>query len=123
MTETDLMNAVMLAATARDCVIFRTNVGKVRTADGRFFDTGLPKGHADLYGVRSDGRVFYIETKIKPRKPTHDQCRFLHRMLKQGACAGIAYSIEEAIQIMRWNDDDKALHTSRVERNLKRYEV
>ena len=51
MTETDLMNAVMLAASAKDCVIFRTNVGKVRMTDGRWFDTGLPKGHADLYGV------------------------------------------------------------------------
>lgn len=123
MTETDLMNAVMLAATAHDCVIFRTNVGKVRLTDGRWFDTGLPKGHADLYGVKRDGRAFYIETKIKPRVATKEQCYFLKRMLAQGACAGVAYSVEEALQIMRWNADDEAFHTERIERNLRKYEV
>lgn len=123
MTETDLMNAVMLAATAHDCVIFRTNVGKVRLPDGRWFDTGLPKGHADLYGVKRDGRVFYIETKIAPRKLTKEQCYFLKRMLAQGAHAGVAYSVEEALQIIRWNADDEALHTTRIERSLRKYEL
>ena len=55
MTETDLMHAVMLAVTEAGNQIFRTNVGKVRTPDGRYFDTGLPKGHSDLYGFRPDG--------------------------------------------------------------------
>ena len=62
MTETDLMHAVMLAVTEAGNQIFRTNVGKVRTPDGRYFDTGLPKGHSDLYGFRPDGQIFYIET-------------------------------------------------------------
>lgn len=123
MTETDLMNAVMLAASAKDCVIFRTNVGKVRMTDGRWFDTGLPKGHADLYGVKRDGRAFYIETKLKPRKPTKEQCYFLKRMLEQGACAGVAYSVEEALQIIRWNSEDAEFHTARIERNLRKYEL
>lgn len=118
MTETDLMNAVMLAATAKDCVVFRTNVGKVRMADGRYFDTGLPKGHSDLYGVKSDGKVFYIETKLKPRKPTVEQCRFLLRMIEQGACGGVAYSVEEAMQIIRWNEADKQFHINRILKEL-----
>lgn len=118
MTETDFMKEVMLEATAQGCVIFRTNVGKVKLADGRWFDTGLPKGHADLYGVRSDGTVFYIETKLKPRKATLEQCRFLARMAKQGACVGIAYTIAEALRIIRWNDSDKQYHLNRIEKEL-----
>jgi hypothetical protein len=121
MTETDLMNAVMLAATAKDCVIFRTNVGKVRMADGRWFDTGLPKGHADLYGVKRDGKVFYIETKLKPRKPTLEQCAFLLRMIDQGACAGVAYSVEEAMRIIRWYDVDQEFHISRLKKEFAKH--
>lgn len=118
MTETDLMNAVMLAVSSYDCVIFRANVGKVKLADGRYFDTGLPKGHSDLYGVKHNGRVFYIETKLKPRKPTVEQCRFLLRMIEQGACGGVAYSVEEAMQIIRWNEADKQFHTNRILKEL-----
>lgn len=118
MTETDLMNAVMLAVSSYDCVIFRANVGKVKMADGRYFDTGLPKGHSDLYGVKHNGRVFYIETKMKPRKPTVEQCRFLKRMIEQGAAGGVAYSVEEAMQIIRWNDEDKQFHVNRILKEL-----
>ena len=65
MNETDLMHSVMLEASKAGNMIFRANVGKVRMADGRWFDTGLPKGHSDLYGFRPDGRVFYVETNIQ----------------------------------------------------------
>lgn len=105
MSEMDLLNAVRLAASEKKCVIFRINVGQGLTKDGRFFSTGVPKGHSDLYGVRPDGRAFYIETKMHPRKPTHEQCHFLLRMIKQNACAGVAYTVEEAIKIIDWQDE------------------
>lgn len=105
MSETDLMNEVRLAVSKAKCVIFRINVGKAVTKDGRFFSTGVPVGHSDLYGVRPDGRAFYIETKMHPRKPTKEQCKFLLRMIKQNACAGVAYSVEEALKIISWEGD------------------
>lgn len=109
MTETDLMHAVMLAVTEAGCQIFRTNVGKVRTPDGRFFDTGLPKGHSDLYGFRPDGQIFYIETKLHPRKPTKEQRQFILAMIGKGAAAGVAYTVEEAMQIVKWEPEFKAI--------------
>lgn len=102
MNEIDLMHSVMLEASKAGNMIFRTNVGKVRMKDGRWFDTGLPKGHSDLYGFRSDGRVFYIETKMRPRVPTPEQVKFLQAMIKRGAIGGVAYSVEEAMAIIAW---------------------
>lgn len=59
-----IQNQIRLAVSASDCTIFRTNVGKVRTADGRWFDTGLPVGFPDLMGFRhSDGKLILIEVK------------------------------------------------------------
>ena len=108
MTETELMHRVMLAVQEHGNQIFRTNVGKVRTPDGRYFDTGLPKGHCDLYGFRPDGQICYIETKLHPRKPTKEQCQFILAMIAKGAAAGVAYSVEEALKIVEWTPEFKA---------------
>lgn len=98
--EQDLMHRIMLAISAAGHHVFRTNVGKVKLSDGRWFDTGLPKGHPDLYGFRRGGRVFYIECKMHPRRPTPEQVRFIKAMRADGAIAGVAYSAEEAMRIL-----------------------
>jgi hypothetical protein len=109
MNEMDLMHSVMLAAADKGCKIFRTNVGKIRMQDGRWFDTGLPKGHADLYGFRPDGQIFYIETKLHPRKPTKEQRQFLLAMIHAGAAGGVAYTVDEAIRIIDWEPGYKEI--------------
>lgn len=105
MSETALIHEVMKAISAKGHKIFRTNVGKVRMRDGRWFDTGLPKGYSDLCGTKKGGRAFYIETKLHPRKPTKEQVQFLLTMIKTGAIGGVAYSAEEALKIIEWDDD------------------
>lgn len=107
MTESELMHSVMLAVTEAGNQIFRANVGKARTFDGRWFNTGLPKGHCDLYGFRPDGQIFYIETKLHPRKPTKEQRQFMLAMIDKGAAAGVAYTVEEALAIVAWKPDFK----------------
>lgn len=100
MTETDLMHEIMLAVSKLGHMIFRVNVGKVKMSDGRWFDTGLPKGHSDLYGIeKGTGRCFYIEVKAAPNKPTPEQIQFLAAMRKIGAMGCVAYSVGEALQI------------------------
>lgn len=100
MTETDLMNNIRLEISKHDCKIFRANVGKIRMPDGRWFDTGLPKGHPDLYGFRKDGRCFYIEVKVHPNKPTPEQLNFIRIAKSYNCLAGVAYSVEEALAIV-----------------------
>lgn len=47
MTEEHIIQNNIRIALSNDCVIFRGNVGKGFTKDGRYFDTGLPKGFSD----------------------------------------------------------------------------
>lgn len=95
-----LQNSIRLALTPY-AVIFRNNVGRVKTADGRIFDTGLPKGFSDLSGVRkSDGRAVYIEVKTPSGRVSPEQSNFIEQMQKYHALAGVARSVEDAIKII-----------------------
>lgn len=83
------------------CVMFRINVGKGKTPDGRYFFTGVPKGFSDLFGVRkSDGRAVFIEVKTPKGKPSADQIKFIEQMKKCGAVAGICRSAQQAIDLI-----------------------
>ena len=63
-------------------VIFRANVGRVRTTDGRYFSTGLPAGFSDLFGFRkSDGKAVFIEVKTPSGRVTAQQENFLRKAL------------------------------------------
>lgn len=99
MNETDIMHMIMLELSNRGYKVFRTNVGKVRLHDGRWFDTGLPKGHADLYGFRPDGQIFYIEVKGTGGRVRPEQKQFLYSMKQSGALCGVAYSVDDALKI------------------------
>ncbi|MEK4305879.1 VRR-NUC domain-containing protein [Oceanobacillus sp. FSL K6-0251] len=100
MRESDIQNAIRLALNPY-AVIFRNNVGKVKTADGRFFDTGLPKGYSDLSGFRkSDGKMIFIEVKNEKGRLRDDQKHFINTMQQYPVICGVARSPEEAIKIV-----------------------
>lgn len=96
--EADLMNAVRTKLSSLGFRVFRVNVGKIKTKDGRYFSTGLPVGFSDLLALK-DGRAFFLETKMKPKKPTDAQLNFILQMRNIGCIAGVVYSVEEAIQL------------------------
>ncbi|WP_270755435.1 VRR-NUC domain-containing protein [Ligilactobacillus ruminis] len=100
--EHKIQNEIQIALSENGCRVFRANVGKVRLEDGRWFDTGLPKGHPDLYGFRiNDGKVFYIEVKTATGRPRPDQITF-HKMLNRyGITHGIARSADDAVKIVK----------------------
>lgn len=105
MKESDVQNSIRLALSPI-AITFRTNVGKVQTKDGRWFDTGLQKGHSDLTGFRKvDGRIFFIEVKSATGKPSKEQLHFIKTMKSNGAIAGIARSAEEAIKLIEERDE------------------
>jgi len=78
--------------------VFRTNAGSVKLPNGKIFK-GLPKGFSDILFVRNDGKACFIETKIKPNEPTPEQLAFIKKMQGLGCHAGVAYSVNEAMQI------------------------
>lgn len=101
MTETDIMHQIMLDVSAAGNLIFRGNVGKVKLRDGRWFDTGLPKGFSDLFGADTAGYIFFIEVKAPYGRIRNEQKRFLDAMTARGIRAGVAHNSTEALEIVR----------------------
>lgn len=100
MTEMDLLRLVRLAMSERGICCFRVNVGKVKTDDGRWFDTGLPKGFSDLLCIK-DGKAYFIELKVGNNKPSKEQLNFIKQMQTRYGCrAGIARSVSDALSIV-----------------------
>ena len=99
-SEHDIQNSIRLELSNRGYCVFRINVGKVKMADGRWFDTGLPCGFSDLLAVR-DGKAFFIEVKNKTGRVRKDQINFLSKMREIYGCrAGIARSVDDALRLV-----------------------
>lgn len=102
MTEEHALMKKIMTAVSPYALIFRNNVGAVRTADERFFRTGLPKGYPDLQGHRrSDGKAVYIEVKTAKGRISKEQANFIEQAKKTHALAGVARSVEDAIAIIQ----------------------
>ena len=69
MSEHEFQNQVRKELTNLGYISFRTNVGKVKMHDGRWFDTGLPVGFSDLI-ILKDGKTYFIELKVGKNKPS-----------------------------------------------------
>ncbi|WEV36231.1 VRR-NUC domain-containing protein [Lactobacillus sp. ESL0677] len=100
-TEHDIQNNIRKLFSFCGFLTFRANVGKVLMQNGRWFDTGLPKGFSDLFGYDNLNKPFFIEVKNATGKPRPDQIRFHEMLTKRGICHGIARSPEEAIAIVK----------------------
>lgn len=99
MTETDIMNSIRLKLSEMDFIVFRANVGKVKLEDGRWFNTGLPRGFSDLFAIK-DGKIYFIEVKKPNGVVGSDQLNFIKQMQSKGCTAGIVYNVEEAVSLV-----------------------
>ena len=101
MTEEHRIQNEIRCAVSPYCTIFRVNVGAGKTADGRYFSTGVPKGFSDLFGVRhKDGRAVFIEVKTSSGRVRPEQENFITRMRECGAAAGICRSADDAVKLV-----------------------
>lgn len=99
--EHEIQTDIMIAVSKHQCTIIRTNVGNVRTADGRTFSAGPPKGWPDLTGFRhSDGKMILIEVKTKNGRLRPDQERFKAFIESKPVLYGVARSVEDALKII-----------------------
>ena len=98
--ESQLVNEI-IKATYPHAQLYRINTGSVKTETGYQFSTGTPAGFPDLAGYRrSDGKAVYREVKVAPNKPTDKQLAFLTKARIAGCLAGVAYSAEDAVNII-----------------------
>ncbi|WP_225362923.1 VRR-NUC domain-containing protein [Apilactobacillus quenuiae] len=99
--EHQIQNEIRVALTQHDCTCFRANVGKVFMSNGKFFDTGLPKGYPDLFGFRhSDGKIFFIEVKNEIGRLRPEQKTFRKFAANYPVLYGVARSANDAIKII-----------------------
>ena len=99
--ESMLLSEIIKALYDKGYKVFRVNAGRViDQKTGRRFRMGVPAGYPDLYGYRKDGRIFYLEVKVKPNKATDKQLDFITEAKKNGALAGVVYSVQEALDIV-----------------------
>jgi hypothetical protein len=100
MTEHEIQNSIRLKLSELGYAVFRANVGKFQTKDGRWFDTGLPKGFSDLFAIKN-GKIYFLEVKTPTGKPTAEQLNFLAAMRDRYGCiTGIVRSVEEAVKLV-----------------------
>jgi hypothetical protein len=98
MNEHSIQSAIRLQLSELGYCVFRANVGRFQTKDGRWFDTGLPRGFSDLFAVK-DGRVYFLEVKTETGRPSEEQLRFLAVMRDRYGCvAEIVRSVDDAVR-------------------------
>lgn len=116
MNEHDIQNTIRIEFSRQipHGLLFRLNVGQAWTGsrtiknpdgsltifDPRPFNTGIPPGFSDLFGVLPGGKALFIEVKSLKGKPSEAQINFLSTVSMRGACAGVARSIEDVIRII-----------------------
>lgn len=90
--------------------VVRNNDGSITIHDPRPFQTGLPKGFTDLFGMTlfeitpaHVGRTLPIYTGIEVKRPgkqpSEKQAKHLNLLRNRGAIAGVATSPEEALAL------------------------
>ena len=64
---------------------------------------GVKAGVSDCFFPRGNdsSKGLWLELKIKPNKPTDSQLKFIQDMIAEGYSADIAYTIDEAIAIIK----------------------
>lgn len=99
-SEHDIQNAIRLELSKHGFCVFRANVGKVKMQDGRWFDTGLPRGFSDLTVIK-DGRVYFLEVKTPTGRIRPEQEKFLAVMRDRYGCiCGIVRSVQDALEVV-----------------------
>jgi hypothetical protein len=90
--------------------LWRNNTGAIKDQTGRLVRFGLCKGSSDIIGItpvtitadmigKRIGAFTAIEVKTPKGKPTDEQINFIQRVKDLGGFAGVARSVEEALNI------------------------
>lgn len=112
--ETKIQRLIMLALSEAGCTVWRNEtagawIGKqihragdqVTLTDARMMTFGLCVGSSDIVGIAPDGRFLAIEVKTPAGRPTKEQLRFIEAVRNAGGIAGIARSVDEALDLIR----------------------
>ena len=112
--ETKIQRLIMLALSDAGCTVWRNEtagawMGKqihrqgdqVTLTNARMMTFGLCVGSSDIIGIAPDGRFLAVEVKTPKGRPTKEQLRFIDAVRNAGGIAGIARSVEDALDLIR----------------------
>lgn len=105
MKEKQIQDLIIAGLNYAGCYVFRMNAGMIPIqgrCKTRMVKLG-EKGMSDIIGLRKDGKFIAIEVKTPLRrgKVTFFQKQFLDRVKEMGGLAGVATSVEEAMEIIK----------------------
>lgn len=96
--ESILMRKIEVALCEKGCWVLRTNSGVYYGQDGERVRIGFV-GLSDLIGCNPNGEIFFIEVKLPGGRIRPEQTKFLDAMKGRGFRAGLAYSVEDALEV------------------------
>ena len=102
MSETDLVQALLVALSAHNCMVWRHNSGKLQDRRGRWVSFGLV-GSADIVGwCRAPGcaRFIAVECKAPKGKLSEAQVAFGAQALAAGVIYCVARSVDDALRAL-----------------------
>lgn len=96
-----IQNQIRLTLSQHGYINFRANVGKIKLPDGRWFDTGLPRGFPDLFGFKTvNGKIYFLEVKSSSGRARKDQIAFHRALTNHHVIHGLVRSPEEALHVV-----------------------
>ena len=99
MSEAKLLEEIRLElGKLPNVVIWRNSTG-VAEIQGRKIRYGLCVGSPDIVGIAPGGRFLGIEVKTKSGRVTKDQRMFIELVRWMGGFAGVARSVQDAVDI------------------------
>lgn len=114
MKESSIQSLIMMALSQANCIVWRVDtagawVGQIayRERDiitlknAKMIHAGLCKGGSDIIGIhKPTGKFIAIEVKNKNGRITEEQQRFINAIKAANGIAGIARSVEDALQLL-----------------------
>lgn len=101
MREQAIQKRIMVALSEAGCIVWRNNTGVLKDARGIPVKFGLCPGSSDLIGIDPEGRFLAVEVKQPKGKVTAKQQQFIEAVRAAGGVAGVARSVEDALEIIR----------------------
>lgn len=111
--ETRLQQEIMLALSQAGCVVWRNNTGQawlgkvihqagkqITLTDAHKMPFGLCVGSSDLVGITPQGRFLAVEVKTPTGHVSKQQTAFIDGVRAAGGIAGIARSVQDAIDLI-----------------------
>lgn len=100
--EQNIQKLIMLALTEAGCIVWRNNIGSYTTAEGYFIRYGVGGvGGSDLVGIhKPTGKFIAVEVKTSKGKPSAAQLNFIEQVRAAGGIAGLARSVQEALDLL-----------------------